>query len=432
MTTEQLYQIYLQFPTICTDTRKITKGCLFFALKGDNFDGNAFAEKAITEGAEYAIIDNPELKKNDKFILVEDVLSTLQNLAKYHRSQLTIPFVGITGTNGKTTTKELLNSVLSQKYKTYATQGNLNNHIGVPLTLLAITKDIELAIIEMGANHQKEIAFLSSIAQPTHGLITNVGKAHLEGFGGFEGVKKGKGELYDFLKLSNGITFINKSNPFLMEMSNSRQLENVIFYGNEPGIEISAQIIENNPYLKIIWKTKEGSYTTQTNLTGAYNLENILVAITVGVHFGLTANQINKGIEAYIPGNNRSQVTKTENNTLICDYYNANPSSMAVALDNFKSLDAVNKVVILGDMFELGDESTKEHTIVLTKALSTGASTTIFVGKEFSKSRNDADAFFFETTNEALEYLKQHPLKDSTILIKGSRGMRLESLIPLL
>ncbi|WP_207533641.1 UDP-N-acetylmuramoyl-tripeptide--D-alanyl-D-alanine ligase [Desertivirga arenae] len=431
MTTEELYSIYLQSPTICTDTRKIVKGCLFFALKGDNFDGNAFAEKAINEGADYAVIDNPDFVVNGKCILVEDVLISLQELATYHRKQLNIPFIGITGTNGKTTTKELLNSVLSKKYKTYATQGNLNNHIGVPLTLLSIDNNVELAIIEMGANHQKEIGFLSSIAQPTHGLITNVGKAHLEGFGGFEGVKKGKGELYDFLKGSGGTIFINKANSYLLAMSEARELENIIFYGNAPGTDVSGEITDNNPYLRVKWKKAEQFYSVDTNLTGAYNLENILAAITVGLHFNLVAAEINEGITSYVPGNNRSQVTKTDNNTLICDYYNANPSSMAVALENFGSLQVDNKVIVLGDMFELGDESAAEHLTVLQKASSIKTTSSIFIGKEFSKSKDSFNGKFFDTTQEAFEYLKESPIKGATILIKGSRGMRLETLTSL-
>jgi len=430
MTIEQLYQIYLQFPNVCTDTRKINKGCLFFALKGDNFDGNTFAEKAIADGAEFAIVDDSSYKVNEKCIVVADVLSTLQSIASHHRDQLKIPFIGITGTNGKTTTKELLNSVLSQQFKTYATVGNLNNHIGVPLTILAIGNDTELAIIEMGANHQKEIAFLSSIAKPSHGLITNVGKAHLEGFGGFEGVKIGKGELYDFLKATNGTVFINSANPHLTEMSSRRNLQNTITYAGEDS-QVKGEIAENNPYLVVTWQYKLNKYTVKTNLTGVYNLENILAAITVGIHFGLSEETINKGIESYVPGNNRSQITKTTSNTLICDYYNANPSSMAVALDNFSKLAAENKVIILGDMFELGDESAGEHLTVLRKAAEIDA-LKIFIGKEFTKNDGTFDATFFQSTQQAAEYIEGLNLKNATILIKGSRGMKLESLVNLL
>ena len=432
MTLEAIYTIYLKFPHVCTDTRKISKDCLFFALKGESFDGNKFAEKAIQAGAAYAVVDDAAYQKSDRYILVEDVLTTLQDLARYHRGQLAIPFIGVTGTNGKTTTKELLNAVFSQKFKTYATQGNLNNHIGVPLTLLSITHDIEIAIVEMGANHQQEIGFLCSIARPTQGMITNVGKAHLEGFGGFEGVKKGKGELYDFLKDSGGIAFINAANDHLMEMSSSRQLKDVIYYGGKDSRLVSGRIVENSPLLTVEWRANEESHIVKTNLTGAYNLENILAAVSMGLYFGLNAAEINKGIESYQPGNNRSQITRTASNTLICDYYNANPSSMSVALDNFSGLEARQKILILGDMFELGDESEQEHLAVLKKAFQTDASQRVFIGKQFNENSSAFDGLFFESTEEAAEFFRRNPVRDATILIKGSRGMRLEQLVDLL
>ncbi len=432
MTIEELYRIYLDHPTVCTDTRKITKDCLFFALKGENFDGNSFAAKALEAGAAFAVIDNPQFKLNERCLLVADVLTTLQQLAAQHRSLLTIPVIGLTGTNGKTTTKELIRSVLSQKFKTYATSGNLNNHIGVPLTILGIDKQSEIAIIEMGANHQKEIELLASIAKPTHGLITNVGKAHLEGFGGFEGVKKGKGELYDNLKSSGSTVFINNENEHLMEMNRARQLTHVIYYGNKEGALVGGSIVENNPLLTVKWNYEGSQYEVRTNLTGSYNLENILASIAIGLHFGLSAEHINAGIETYMPGNNRSQVTRTASNTLICDYYNANPSSMSVALENFEAIDAANKVIILGDMFELGEESDAEHTAVLKKALNTIANKRIFIGKTFKKMGANVSAEFFEKTEEAAAELKKHPLQGATILIKGSRGMRMEQLAGLL
>ncbi|WP_256011018.1 UDP-N-acetylmuramoyl-tripeptide--D-alanyl-D-alanine ligase [Desertivirga xinjiangensis] len=432
MTIEAIYKVYSKFPHVCTDTRKISRECLFFALKGESFDGNKFAEKAIEAGAAYAVIDNAAYQKDDRYILVDDVLVTLQDLARYHRRQLAIPFIGITGTNGKTTTKELLNAVFSQKFKTYATQGNLNNHIGVPLTLLSITHDVEIAIVEMGANHQKEIGFLCSIAEPTHGMITNVGKAHLEGFGGFEGVKKGKGELYDFLKDSGGIAFINAANDHLMGMSLSRQLKDVIYYGGDDSGLVNGRIVENSPLLTVEWRTDAVVRIVKTNLTGAYNLENILAAVSMGLHFGLSAEEINKGIESYQPGNNRSQITRTALNTLVCDYYNANPSSMSVALDNFSGIEAKHKVLIVGDMFELGEESAQEHLAVLEKAFQTDASQRIFIGKQFYENRSGFDALFFETTEEAAEAFKKAPFRDATILIKGSRGMKLEQLVELL
>ncbi|HZX59127.1 MAG TPA: UDP-N-acetylmuramoyl-tripeptide--D-alanyl-D-alanine ligase, partial [Mucilaginibacter sp.] len=336
-TTEQLYQIYLKYPVISTDTRKISSGSIFFALKGDKFDANTFAGQAIAAGAAYAVIDNPFYQLGEQYILVNDVLTALQDLAKYHRRQLKIPVIGLTGTNGKTTTKELINSVLSQHFNTYATQGNLNNHIGVPLTILSINPTHEAAIIEMGANHQKEIELLSGIAQPTHGLITNVGKAHLEGFGGVDGVKKGKGELYDYLKATDGVTFVNSDSADLMAMQYDRSLKNVIFYGSTD-LEnlVSGQITDNSPLLMLQWTNNQTgkSYEVKSQLTGAYNLDNILAAICIGVYFKLSADKINAGISGYQPKNNRSQITQTATNTLICDYYNANPSSMFVAIEN--------------------------------------------------------------------------------------------------
>lgn len=428
---EELYSIYLNHPEICTDTRKISAGCLFFALKGDNFDGNSFAQRALDEGAAYAIIDNSQYSINDRTILVDNVLSTLQQLANYHRKQLSIPFIGITGTNGKTTTKELINSILSVKYKTYATRGNLNNHIGVPLTLLAIDKSVEIAIIEMGANHQQEIAALCKIAEPTLGLITNVGKGHLEGFGGFEGVKKGKGELYDFLNATSGQVFINRDSEHLMEMAQNRQLKNVNYYSISSDSDLQGEIIENDPFLTIDWIANTQRHRVKTNLTGPYNLENVLAGIAIGKYFDLSADDINLGISSYNPANNRSQITKTESNTLICDYYNANPSSMSAALDNFSAISAGNKVLILGDMFELGDESVAEHKAIVEKALGIKADKKIFIGKNFFQNKSE-QALFFETTDEAYENIKLHPFKDATVLIKGSRGMRMEKLVEIL
>jgi len=449
MTTKNLYTIFLEYPVISTDTRKIAANSLFFALKGENFDANQFAAKAMEAGAAYAVIDNPEYKINDKYILVDDVLTALQDLARYHRKQLTIPVIGLTGTNGKTTTKELINSVLSQHFKTQATQGNLNNHIGVPLSVLTIDKSHEIAIIEMGANHQKEIEMLCTIAQPTHGLITNVGKAHLEGFGGVEGVKKGKGELYDYLKKesesdeASGVAFVNSDSDALLEMQQARGLKHVIFYGTD-NIDnlVTGKLVENSPFLSLEWTNNDTSsdHRLRTQLTGAYNLDNILAAICIGVYFKLTDDEINKGIESYQPKNNRSQIVQTATNTLICDYYNANPSSMLVAIDNIGKLDAKRKVLILGDMFELGDESVAEHEAVIKKALEAPVDERIFIGKYFveagkslvpSPSSMVYGPMFYETAEEAIAGLKEKPIKNSTILIKGSRGMALERLVAL-
>jgi UDP-N-acetylmuramoyl-tripeptide--D-alanyl-D-alanine ligase len=499
-TTEHLYKLFLQHLLISTDTRKIAAGSLFFALKGEKFDANTFAKQAIEAGAAYAVIDNPAWQLNEKYLLVDDVLTALQDLARHHRKQLTIPVIGLTGTNGKTTTKELINSVLSQHYKTQATQGNLNNHIGVPLTILTIDKSHGVAVIEMGANHQKEIELLCSIAQPTHGLITNVGKAHLEGFGGVEGVKKGKGELYDFLKKSEsltpllelsptnhndmvkyntkelvgdnsnkgeviGIAFVNSDSAVLLEMQQNRGLKNVVFYGTGDNQNlVNGKLVENSPFLILQWTNNNSgkSYTAKTQLTGAYNLDNILAAICIGVYFGLTDNEINNGVESYQPKNNRSQIVQTETNTLICDYYNANPSSMFVAIENIGKIAATRKVLILGDMFEMGDEAAAEHTAIIKKAMETPVDERIFIGKDFFEAglapgppllelsptnRNDmvkrntkelvgdnsgkGEPIFYKTAEDAITGLKANPIKNSTILIKGSRGMALERLVEL-
>jgi UDP-N-acetylmuramoyl-tripeptide--D-alanyl-D-alanine ligase len=440
-TIDQLYNIYLQHPVISTDTRNITAGSIFFALKGDKFDANTFAKQSIEAGAAYAVIDNPIYAEGDSFLLVDDVLTALQDLATHHRRQLQIPVIGLTGTNGKTTTKELINSVLSQRFKTLATQGNLNNHIGVPLTILKINNTHQMAVIEMGANHQKEIALLCSIAQPTHGLITNVGKAHLEGFGGVEGVKKGKGELYDYLLSSDGVAFINSDDAVLTQMQQARGLKNIVYYGKAPNTEntVSGRLLESSTLLTLKWNDRKSvSYNIKSQLTGAYNLDNILAAICIGTYFELTANEINNGIESYQPTNNRSQIVQTATNTLICDFYNANPSSMFVAIDNIDRMPAARKVLILGDMFEMGDEAAIEHTAVIQKAIDAHVTERIFIGKEFSSQQTEvvgydlSSATFYLTADDAITGLRTNPIKDATILIKGSRGMALERLVELL
>lgn len=429
---ESLYQHYLKHPVICTDTRNITPGCLFFALRGDNFDANTFAEKALTNGAAYAIIDNLAYKTSKQCILVPDVLTTLQDLARHHRAQLNIPVIGLTGSNGKTTTKELIKAVLSEKYKTFATKGNLNNHIGVPLSILSLTNDTELAVIEMGANHQKEIEFLCTIARPTHGLITNIGMAHLDGFGGFEGVKKGKAELYTHLKNNHGIAFINRNNPYLLEMSATADLDKVVYYGTESTDTISGKLVKTDPLIEISWSDKAGTYETSVNLTGSYNFENILASICIGSFFDVTPAQISKGLSGYFPNNNRSQITKTENNTVICDFYNANPSSMTAALNNIALLSSSRKVVIIGDMFELGEESAEQHDLIAKQAEQLNVETLVLIGKYFFALKDKYKGVFFNTPIEAQEFLKENPIKDSLVLLKGSRGMALEQLLPLL
>lgn len=433
MQIEDLYSLYKKFPEVSTDTRNILPGSIFFALKGANFDGNVFAKQALESGAKYAVIDDESYWENDgRHILVENVLGTLQELAAYHRRQLNIPFIGITGTNGKTTTKELVYAVLSQEYKVFATKGNLNNHIGVPLTLLAIDESIEVAIIEMGANHVGEIAFLCRIAQPDFGLITNVGKAHLEGFGSFEGVKKAKGELYDHIAAHQGTVFLQTDNSFLREMLAQRKIDRIIRYGFSSTGDVSGELISADPLLTIKWKEKEKDYhVVTTNLTGSYNTENILAAACVGLALDLTPEQINKGIESYIPQNNRSQITKTDKNTVIADFYNANASSMAAALDNIGVITADKKAVILGDMFEMGDESPREHQVVVEKARLIPVELRVFVGKAFYGQKDRAD-HYFATTEEAKDFLKKLKLKGYTILLKGSRGMAFEKLMEVL
>lgn len=431
MQIEKLYEIYKQFPSISTDTRNIKESSIFFALKGANFNGNTFASQALESGARYVVVDEEEFVKGEQYILVDDVLKSLQELALHHRKQLTIPVVGITGTNGKTTSKELVFSVLSQQFRTYATQGNLNNHIGVPLTLLSIDSTYEVAIIEMGANHVGEIEFLANIACPTLGFITNVGKAHLEGFGSFEGVKRTKGELYDYLSQRGGTLFLQADNPHLVEMAAQREFTRIVKYGFTATNDIVGKLLMANPYLSIAWKEgrKSESYEVYTQLTGSYNTENILAAIAVGLELGMTPSSINEGIANYIPKNNRSQITKTSRNTVVADFYNANASSMAAALDNMQVLTAEHKVVILGDMFELGDEAFEEHKNVILKAKVLHFERLIFVGKEFCKHQ-DEEAEFYETTEEAASAISS--LNDSFILLKASRGMAFERLLEVL
>lgn len=424
MEIKELYNIYLNHNTICTDTRKIKKNSLFFALKGDNFDGNKFAKDAIEKGSSFAIIDNENFKENEQYIVVKDVLSTLQELAKYHREQLKIPVIGITGSNGKTTTKELIKSVLSQKYNCFATYGNLNNHIGVPLSLLSINKNHEMAIIEMGANHQKEIEFLCTISQPDYGLITNIGKAHLEGFGGIEGVKKGKTELYQYLINNNKKAFINKDDNNLNEYITI--IDSITFgKANDNFCAISLNSIE--PTLQVNYKTQQNEGEITSHLIGEYNFNNIAVAITIGSYFKLTNSQIKQGIESYIPQNSRSQIIKTSKNEIILDAYNANPTSMDAALKNLNRTKANNKFAVLGDMLELGNESEQEHKTI-TDLLATLNINAILVGKEFSKI-NQSQFKTFVTTEEAKTFLKNEKISDTLILIKGSRGIKLENVL---
>ena len=429
MTIPQLHQIFLQHQGISTDTRKIVPGTLFFALKGDHFNGNRFAENALKAGADYAIVDDDQLPFHEHFIHVPDVLKALQELAAYHRRQFQVPVIAITGTNGKTTTKELCNSVLSEKFKTIATAGNLNNHIGVPLTLLSITKETEIAIIEMGANHPGEIDFLCNLADPGFGIITNIGKAHLEGFGSIEGVIQTKTELYRYLKNNNGMIFLNTDNQVLVSHSGGIR---AVTYSTGNAANLRASDITADPFVQMKLVSDHHEIRIISQLYGLYNAENIMVAATMGFHFGIEPVKIKNAIESYLPSNNRSQVLQTKHNQVIMDAYNANPSSMELAIKGFEKTSSRNRVLILGDMLELGMESENEHKKILELVKQKGILDVYLVGPEFSKINTETVWHCFFDCELAGLWIAHHPFQDSTILIKGSRGMKLEALIPVL
>jgi UDP-N-acetylmuramoyl-tripeptide--D-alanyl-D-alanine ligase len=423
-----LYSKYLKCTGVSTDTRNILKGSLFFALKGDSFDGNRFAAQALENGAQYAVVDDPTLPANPNFIPVSNALQSLQELAKHHRQQLKIPVIGITGTNGKTTTKELIYSVLSQKFNTLATKGNLNNHIGVPLTLLGITTETEVAIIEMGANHPGEIALLSSIADPNFGLITNIGKAHLEGFGGYEGVIKTKSELYHHLKQKNGIAFVNQDDQLLVNLSSNITC---VYYG-VGGEKIKLLQNASNPFVELTIDINGTRLKVNTQLIGQYNIPNILAAVCIGNYFKIEPAQLSNALENYSPGNMRSQFKNTQKNQLIVDAYNANPSSMEVALQNFATLEANNKALILGEMLELGNDSLTEHQNLIKKIAETQAKHVFLVGKAFQPIQLPKGFLHFETTDQLRQHFQKEPLLNRLILLKGSRGNKLEILLDVL
>jgi len=421
---EELYKIFLQHPAVCTDTRNIKPGSLFFALKGANFNANEFAAQAIIKGSSYAIIDEEEYY-TDECILVPDALITLQKLANHHRKQFAIPIIGITGTNGKTTTKELAATVLSKKYDTLFTKGNLNNHIGVPLTLLNITKENGIAVIEMGANHVGEIDMLCRIAEPNYGIITNIGKAHLEGFGGYEGVIKAKSELYKFIKEKGGELFVNADDALLMRLSDGVYLT----YGTSHEADIRGVQDKESFLAKGKIEMLDGEeMEISSSLAGSYNFYNMLAAACIGCYFGVSSEQIKEAIENYIPSNNRSQIVNKGSNTLWVDAYNANPSSMKIAIENFATFDTPGKILILGDMFELGDDSHKEHQAIADLIDKTKNWDGVYlIGKEFSTVKSRAS--LFTTIEELLAWLSAHPLKNNTILLKGSRGMQMEKVL---
>ncbi len=427
MSISEIYQIYLHHPQITTDSRHCPKGSIFFALKGERFDGNQYAEKALAIGSDYAVIDNPDYYIGDRTILVDDVLTTLQQLAQRHRKLLGIPVIAITGTNGKTTTKELIASVLSTKYNLLYTEGNLNNQIGVPLTLLRLNHDHEMAVIEMGASHQGDIKELVDIAQPNYGIITNVGNAHLEGFGSLENIIKTKGELYDYIRRTKGIIFINKDDKELQNIA--KGIEQVT-YGVSGDAFASGQIISNAPFLTFNWKQQGKVHTVETLLIGSYNLNNLLAAVAVGRYFKIPAERISRSIASYEPTNNRSQLIKTDNNELIVDAYNANPSSMQAALSNFADMKISPKAIILGDMKELGDESEALHQKIIEQIKEAKFDKVFLCGEYFSKVGHVFSTYL--TTEDLVSYIKKHPLTDYHILIKGSRSMALEQVISLL
>ena len=430
---EQIYELYLKHRTVSTDSRNCPVGAIYFALKGERFDGNKFVLDVLNNGAAYAVSDDKSLIGIDNVIVVSDVLKTLQNLAQLHRRKLGIPILGITGTNGKTTTKELVATVLQKKFRVEATKGNLNNHIGVPLTILLMDENVEFGVVEMGANHIGEIDFLCRIAEPDFGVITNVGKAHLEGFGSFEGVKMAKGELYSFLREKSAAVFINADNVQLRQMG--KGLTNKFEYGIESGALKGHVMDVNNPFLSVNWYSVSGDCmnSIETNLIGAYNLENVLCAIAIGTYFEISPQDINDAISSYCPTNNRSQFIETATNKIILDAYNANPSSMVEALNNFDKMDHIRKVAILGGMKELGEDSISEHEKLIEHIAGLNISTLILVGEEFAGfSIPDVPILKFDSYESVNQFLEKSPLSNSLLLIKGSRSNQLEKIVPFL
>lgn len=466
MNIEELYEIYLRTRDVTTDSRRVKEGSIFFALRGDKFDGNTFVPQALSQGASVCVVDNADYNIDSRCMLVSNVLETLQELARYHRSHLDIPVIGITGTNGKTTTKELVNAVLSKRYRTWATQGNFNNHIGVPLTLLSIPSDAEMAIVEMGANHPGEIDFLCKIANPEFGLITNVGKAHLEGFGSFKGVIRTKTELYKHLAAMEGVIFVNSDNDILMERAEKMAqlpsspsvlpgvvpsipgavpseydenfvprgvnlpMASVVTYGSSEQAECKGSFVSSDPYMKFYFEDDDNVYTVQSQLIGGYNFDNAMAAVCVGRYFNVELFDIKTAIEEYVPSNNRSQYKKGKHNDMILDCYNANPSSMRLAVENFAKMKAERKVVILGEMKELGAGSRSEHRELYDLVRSCGFEAIVLVGEEFRFTDGDNGTKWFATSDDVVMYLREHPFEGYTILIKGSNSNKMWQIEP--
>ena len=424
MQIERLYEIFTRYPSVQTDSRQLKENDLFFALKGAHFNGNLYAQQALQKGAAYAIIDDAAYAVDGKTILVEDVLQTLQQLALFHRRQFRIPVLAITGSNGKTTTKELVHGVISTRFRTYTTKGNLNNHIGIPLTLLRIGKDAEFAIVEMGANHQREIASYCSYTEPTHGLITNCGKAHLEGFGGVEGVRKGKGELFDYLRAHIGTAFIMEDYDYLVEMS--KGIREIIPYGTRSGL-VRGTLLQSSPFLSASIQHQNGEFTVSTQLVGDYNLPNILAAAAVGRYFGVADPQIQMALQSYTPSNSRSQLIEKEGVQIILDAYNANPTSMRAAIENFAKLKADDKILILGAMAEMGTESLQEHNAIIDLIGQYQWKEVVLVGGDFLNIPSPYRCF--PDAEAAAGWYRQQNMKGCSLLIKGSRSMQMEKVI---
>lgn len=421
MNIQEIHNLFLQCKSLSIDTRKIEKDSIFFAIKGENFDANTFAKQALESGALFVVIDNESYIIDERTILVQNSLETLQELAKFHRAYLKLPIIALTGSNGKTTTKELINVVLSKKYRTKATVGNLNNHIGVPLTLLSFTTESEIGIVEMGANHKKEIEFLCEIAKPDYGYITNFGKAHLEGFGGVQGVIEGKSEMYQYLAKNDKLAFVNLEDPIQVEKCVG--IKSFTFGINNDRADVKIQNIAANPFVVIDYE----NFNVESHLIGLYNANNINAAVSIGCYFKVDDEAIKAAIEHYIPENNRSQLLKKGSNQIILDAYNANPSSMAVAITNFLQLGSENKIMILGDMFELGKESEQEHKIIVDSLVGQNKSICYLIGKAFYENKiSNENIHFFETFEAFSNHLKTIHFENNTILIKGSRGMALE------